>query len=606
MLRTRYLNSAIAAALLLASGAHAASQPFDNVVVFGDSLSDDGNFSSKLFPSGPTMRFTTNPGEVAVERVAQHYGFNLQPSSSGGTDYAWGGALAASDTSEFGIPIPSTQHQLNDYFASTGGRADSHALYTFWIGANDLFGALDSNSPNGVAVATATAQSALNELTQLRNAGARYIVVFNIPDLSKTPDYNGTPQMTAANQLAVAYNNQLNAGIGQLGVGIIPVNTYALINEVVANPARYGFTNVTNEACNSFSSILCTPSSLVTPKAASDYLFADGVHPTTAAHAMLAQVVLSELAAPGQISLLGETELANSTAQTRAVRNEMLTDGLGGNSRVFANVNIGEQRFGGNAYSPRTASNNVNLTVGGDLRLNENFSAGVALGLGHNTANVAGGGGYDLSDAALLAYLNYQIGNGYVGAYADGGHSNYTSIDRSIRLGPAIRSESGSTSGTHDGAGLTGGWWFGGDTLKTGPFANVEFQDIRIDGYSESGNDSTSMWFGSQRRQALIGTLGWRLQGQWTLGNTPLSPFAEIDWNHDSKASPRDITTGLTSLNGSFALSGFVPDKNWGSADLGLSAQLSRNITGWFDYNGHFSDSSQKYNNFNVGLKYLF
>jgi len=49
-----------------------------------------------------------------------------------------------------------------------------------------------------------------------------------------------------------------------------------------------------------------------------------------------------------------------------------------------------------------------------------------------------------------------------------------------------------------------------------------------------------------------------------------------------------------------------VPDKNWGSADLGLSAQLSRNITGWFDYNGHFSDSSQKYNNFNVGLKYLF
>lgn len=608
MLRTRYLAAAIAAAMVLATTAAQASEAasFDNVVVFGDSLSDNGNFSSKLFPNGPTARFTTNPGEVAVELVAQHYGFTLAPSTSGGTDYAWGGALAGTDTSEFGIPIPSTQHQLDSYFAATGGRADSHALYTYWIGANDLFGAIDTNNANGSATATTAAQSALNGIARLQGAGARNIVVFNIPDLSKTPSYNTSVQAANAGALTVVFNNQLNAGLAQLGVGIIPVNAYALLNQVIADPSRYGFSDVTHEACNSFSSILCTPASLVTPDAASQYLFADGVHPTTAAHAMLAQVVLSELAAPRQISLLGEAPLAAVAVESGVLRREMLKDADGAGFRTFVNLDFSQQRFDGNADVAHTNSNNLNLTVGVATPFNANLSGGLALGVARSDAGAAGGGGYQLKDYSGLGYLTWHVGGGYLGGYASYGHSNFNDVNRGFEVGAAHITESGETDGSHRGVGLTGGWLFDVGTFKTGPFATMEWQDINVGGYHEHSEDATAMWFGDQHREALVSTLGWRLQGKWQVNNLAMAPYLELAWNHDSKADAREVTAGLNSLNGSFALNGFVPDKTWGTASIGLTAQLTPNVTSWIGYSGRFHDDNQKLNNYNMGFKIAF
>ena len=48
------------------------------------------------------------------------------------------------------------------------------------------------------------------------------------------------------------------------------------------------------------------------------------------------------------------------------------------------------------------------------------------------------------------------------------------------------------------------------------------------------------------------------------------------------------------------------PDKTWGTADLGLSAQLTPMVTSWIGYNGRFSDTSQRYNGFNMGFSVKF
>jgi outer membrane lipase/esterase len=56
-------------------------------------------------------------------------------------------------------------------------------------------------------------------------------------------------------------------------------------------------------------------------------------------------------------------------------------------------------------------------------------------------------------------------------------------------------------------------------------------------------------------------------------------------------------------MPGSFSLSGYAPDKTWASADLGLSAQFSSNVTGWLGYHGRFSDRTQKDNSINLGVK---
>ena len=672
MLRTRQLAGAIAATLLFSSAA--AATDFSKVVVFGDSLSDSGNISLATAPGiQPPLRFTTNPGHVAIENVASKLGQTLNPSLAGGSDYAWGGAGVLTNSPGTPAAVPTLTSQVNGYLA--GGAVDGKALYSIWGGANDIFYAATAAGAGAIAqqliaqtitaqVAAAQAQglpasqvpaftaqitplvtaqvnaavaaqagvaglqtagqaqanvaaAAQQEITligQLQGAGVKNILVFNLPNIGLTPEAaaQGASAAASLTGLSLIFNGQLNTGLGQLGKGIIPINAYGLFSEVIANPQAYGFSNATTPACGAgSSSVRCGPQGSGLPytyAAGTDqsYVFADGVHPTTGAHALLGQYVVSVLQAPEQLSLLGESALAANAAQTRAIRSQMLVDAAGGETRTFVNIDYGRQQFDASNGSPKTNSNNFNLTLGAAVQATDHLSAGVALGVGQANASFSGGGGYKLQDISGLGYVTYHAGGGYVGGYANFGQSNFKDIERRIDLGAMRRTESGKADGSHLGTGFTGGWWFDFDNLRTGPFANLEWQTVKVNGYSENGNDSTAMWFGKQQRDALVATLGWRFQGHWDVGNTVLSPYAELAWNRDDKADPRMVSAGLNSMNGTFALTGFTPDKNWGTAELGVSAKLTPSMTSWFGYSGRFSDNSQKYNSLNMGFKVMF
>lgn len=617
MPRTRLLAGAILAGLFASSAASATT--FSKVVVIGDSLSDAGNISLATAPAiQPPLRFTTNPGKTSAELVADGLGLPVSASLAGGTDFAFGGAGLVNNVAA-GVPTLPQQWQM--YLAANGGRADGDALYQVWGGANDIF-YLTGTTTDTTALTVGTLTAAKTEvglLGQMQASGANYVVAYNLPDLGKTPSAmaGGAAASAGATQLAVLYNSSLSSGLTQLsanGLNVVPVNTYALINEVVADPGKYGFSNVTDAACGlAASSVQCGPAGSGLPYSYADgtdqsYLFADGVHPTAAAHKVLSQVVLSELAAPGKISLLGEAPLASTAAQYRAIRNEMLADSHGSDTRMFAAIDYGQQRFDRTDGSPKTSSDNVNLTIGTDVRASDHVSFGVSLGIGQSDADFSGnGGGYKMQDISGQAFASYHANGGYVGGFASFGQSNFKNIDRRIQLGTALRTESGKADGSHMGGGVEGGWWFNvGQALKTGPFAHVEWQTIKVNGYQENGDDSTAMYFGRQQRDALISELGWRLQGQWKVGELAMAPYVELAWNHDSKADPRNITAGLNSMGGTFTLSGYTPDKTWGSADIGLSAQLTPSVTSWIAVNSRFSDSTQKNNSVNLGFKVAF
>jgi outer membrane lipase/esterase len=672
MLRTRQLAGAIAATLLFSSAA--AATEFSQIFVFGDSLSDNGNISLATAPGvQPPLRFTTNPGKVGIENVASQLGLELSPSLLGGTDYAWGGAGVLTNSPGTPSAVPTVTGQVTAYLAA--GKVDGNALYSIWGGANDIFyhatavgagaaaqqliaqavaaqvaaaeagglppsqvpaftaqitpiiaaqvnaavaaqtGVSGLESPDQAQAAiAAAAQQEVKLIGQLQAAGVKNILVFNLPNIGTTPSATEQGASAAASLagLSQLFNGQLNSGLGQMKVGIIPINAYGLLSEVVSNPTAYGFTNATDPACGvGSSSVQCGPQGSGLPYtyaagADQSYVFADGVHPTTAAHVLLSQYVLSVIQAPEQISLLGEAPLQVSTVQNRVVRNQMVADSDGAETRTFVNIDYARQRFDAGNGLIKTNSNDVNLTLGADAHATDNLSAGVALGVAQNNAYFSGGGGYKLQDISGLGYVTYHQGGGYVGGYANFGQSNFKDIDRRIDLGAMQRTESGKADGSHLGGGFTGGWWFDFSNLRTGPFANIEWESIKINGYTENGNDSSAMWFGRQQRDALVSSLGWRLQGHFDAGNTVLSPFAELAWNHDSKADPRLVSAGLNSMNGTFALTGFVPDKTWGTADLGVTAQLTPSVTSWVGYSGRFSDDSQKYNSFNMGVKILF
>src|SRR3546814_6491592 len=92
------LRTLLAAALALAAApALAQESPFSQTVFFGDSLTDSGHFRPVLIqlvgPNGALIgKFTTNPGLVWSEYLADHYGTAATSDNQGGSNYAVGGA----------------------------------------------------------------------------------------------------------------------------------------------------------------------------------------------------------------------------------------------------------------------------------------------------------------------------------------------------------------------------------------------------------------------------------------------------------------------------------------------------------------------------------
>ena len=634
MLRPRHLACAVALALGC-SAAFAQSVPtvqasahaglFDHMVVFGDSLSDDGNLS--LVAQLPlTMRFTTNPGQTGVENVAEYFGVPMTPALAGGTDFAFGGAGVVNNSPGTPAGVPTLPTQLGMYLQATGGKADPNTLYAVWGGANDVFynvalAQLGMLTPAQVQANLQTAAATeLGMIQSLGKAGARYVMVFNLPNIGLTPSAlasgpQGAAQLTG---LSILYNNTLNNGLANAGLNIIPVNAYAILNEIVADPGRYGFTNVTQPACTGGdgSSFEClpagTPGATVTyqPGTENTYLFADGVHPTTAAHAMLAQYAESIITAPGEMSLLGEAPLQINESLNRSITTQAassLANAPGNGLRVWASYDYAHQRLDAQINSPKSSNDANTLSIGADIHPSDALTAGLAFTAGQQKDDFdADAGGFKLQDLLASGYVMWGWDQAYFGAIGSFGHLGYSDIHRNIPIGPTVRYESGSTSGYHTALALTGGWWINFGNWRTGPYADLSWEHAHVDGYSEDGNDATAMTFGQQDRHALIGTLGWQLTANLQTGGAMLHPFARVAWNHDNDADPRDVSAGLVSMPGTFALPGFMPDKNWGSAGVGLAADFTPNFSGWIGYDGRFSDSSQRVDSLNIGAKLRF
>ena len=689
MLRPRHLACAVALALA-SSAAFAQSAPpvqasshagmFDNMVVFGDSLGDDGNLSLALqLPQ--IVRFTTNPGQTGVENVADYFGMPMTPALAGGGDFAFGGAGLVNNSPGTPSSVPVLPTQLGMYLQATGGQADPNALYAVWGGANDIFygatsaaagataqqliqqtiqqtvqqaiaGNVIPNDPTAIAAYTAqitpvvtrqvTAQveaaagvtslmtpdqvqaniqqaaaTELGMIDQLGKAGARYVMVFNLPNIGATPEAmaQGATASAQLTGLTLTFNNTLNTGLAKAGVNIIPVNTFALLSELIADPSRYGFTNVTQPACTG-SSFGCLPAgtpgatSTYQPGTENTYLFADGVHPTTATHAMLAQYAESIITAPGEMSLLGEAPLQINESLNRSITNQAtssLANAPGNGLRVWASYDYARQRLDAQVNSPKSSNDANTLSVGADIHPSDALTAGLAFTAGQQKDNFAGNaGGFKLQDLLASGYVMWGWDQAYFGAIGSFGHLGYSDLHRNIPIGPTVRYESGSTSGYHTALALTGGWWINFGNWRTGPYADLSWQHAHVDGYSENGGDAAAMTFGNQDRHALIGTLGWQLTGNLQTGGTLLHPFARVAWNHDNDADPRDVTAGLVSMPGTFALPGFAPDKNWGSVGVGLAADFTPSFSGWIGYDGRFSDSSQRVNSLNLGARFRF
>ncbi len=264
----RGLSASVIVFLLLLCAGRASA--YTQLVVFGDSLSDSGNVfasSGGLIPIAPYFDGRFSNGPVWVETLASQLGLSATPSLSGGTNYAYGGAR----TGPAGDTPPSLVDQADTYLIDVANVADPGALYVVAGGGND---ARDADT-------AATVANISDIITDLVTAGAASFLVANVPDLGKTPEAINDGNEAAASALAASVNLDLQLALADLrvdlGVTVLELDAFALLNDFVTNPGNYGFTNV-DASCL----VIVFPCS-----APEQYLFWDTLHPTATAHALI-------------------------------------------------------------------------------------------------------------------------------------------------------------------------------------------------------------------------------------------------------------------------------------------------------------------------------
>ncbi len=286
---------------------------FSKVIVFGDSLSDVGNIHHRMqsqyligYPGGnfnySDGRFTnssdTAPSSqqyvgVWQEQLARTF-LNLSAATNsldGGSDYAFGGATTQDGTSErtvFSNPSPfiggttsitidNMGRQIDRYL--TQETVDPAALYIVWGGSNDLFD--DASAAN----VTATSHRVVALVNRLIIAGAKHILVPNVPPLGSVPLYGGdTAKQAALDQASADYRSILNADLdanallsGETPPSLYRLDVWSLFVRFTSNPGSYGITDFGRSAQGR---------SATNPD---NYLFWDDIHPTTAGHFQIAQ-----------------------------------------------------------------------------------------------------------------------------------------------------------------------------------------------------------------------------------------------------------------------------------------------------------------------------
>jgi phospholipase/lecithinase/hemolysin len=259
MKHIRKLAIAVAFLLMAARG-----YSFTALYVFGDSLSDTGR-SPAPPPNYFDGRFCNGP--LWVEYLSTNLGLAYNASNN----FAVSGSTTSNLQSQIaGLPASTNLHS---------------GLFTVWSAGNDFLDSagLGVNDPAWNIVITNAVFNLTNALGMLYTNGAREIIVGNLPALGYTPAFIGTPPgyTNYINSKVSTFDTALAGAVTNVmqrspGLRIYLMDNYTLLDNILAAPAAYGFTVITNGALEDSN---LTDKSFNGPGA--DYVFWDIIHPTT-------------------------------------------------------------------------------------------------------------------------------------------------------------------------------------------------------------------------------------------------------------------------------------------------------------------------------------
>ncbi len=629
---------------------------WDSLTVFGDSLSDTGNVGRFTYNSA------TNP--LYDEILARQAGLTLQPSSQGGSNYAAGGAVAVpainpqfntqdqvarylASTNGRADPNGLYIHWIggNDLAAAvalpplattlidnSAGAAASQVKALLNAGAGTVIVPTVPNvgatpalieailQPFSAAAVSAAFQSL--DAAATPNSAARQQAIeaaFNqaagqlsgvpaVRDLIAQQLFAAWQQLSAqAAALTARYNQLEENALANTQGNIVRVDINGLFSEVIDNPAVYGLSNTAGMACPpGTSSVDCT-SSTAGFSSQQNYLFADRLHPSPAVHAIIADYIQSILDAPAQVAVLTQAPLAmlhdmHNTLDGH-LQQQRKQPAEAGQFTVFGGY-AGQHARNKNDVFNDGDTDTANLSVGIGYQLSDNWQAGALLSTASQRQHPSDRYDYRLRGNMVALWSQLQLMDRlWLNADVHYADLDYDAIERRIKLGPATRTEQGSSGGKLMGLRVQTGWDLPlGEVITTGPVASYALDYVQADAYQERGDSSSAMRFSDQTRHSQIGAAGWRIdtQGLW------INPWAQVSYNHQFGDTDSAVSAGLKSTRTTFRRTSAGQDKDWVDMAVGANVPLGEAVTAFAAVSTVVGDRDYRDVTWNLGLSARF
>ncbi|HMS26758.1 MAG TPA: SGNH/GDSL hydrolase family protein [Burkholderiaceae bacterium] len=282
------LSLLLAAMAGCADSDKSSTSDYTQLIVFGASLSDNGNADNLvpgLHPGAPYYPGRASNGLLWIDEFAAQLGNSVKPFIKGGSNYAVGGARTCGITGTSVHPLDMCE-QVSVYLAQVNGKADANALYvvdTTAVG-NNIFGVVNNGLSHSAITDDAPADIR-RLMDKLYIAGARKFLVNNLPNVGDTPKgRNSTASSTItslSNQFGAALENELNSfRSSRIGTSIKIADFKSTVSSAV------GFSNTTDACYVEGAGVCANPDS---------YVYWDNLHPTAAMGRSLAQAALNAL-----------------------------------------------------------------------------------------------------------------------------------------------------------------------------------------------------------------------------------------------------------------------------------------------------------------------
>ncbi len=610
----------------LCAPAYAQNQ-IGGVVVFGDSLSDNGNIP-KLFgvnqPPPPFFMNRFSNGPVYAEYLDALFkterplmDFAIGGATSGTINI--GGLNTAFDGKGGGV-----SGEIDRYIASKP-TPRANDLFIVFAGANDYFRFLPTfNPPPGASVqqlqgllaqgqVNQTVSQLVTDVTRLAALGVKNFVVPNLPNLGSTPALNGTPTTAAVGLLVTQVHNATLAQAlsqlqKQLHVNITIVDVFSFQGDIIANPTKYNIDPAhTRDQC--LLNQACVANRL-------PYLFFDSVHPTFSVQQLFSQVFFSTVAAPTTVGV--QTDLLKVTQREffDQISSRIATLRLGAagftTSASGAAATTGgdkDKKFSGfvsgtHAFGDRSARTNEvgfdydinSLTAGIDYRVLPGLTVGGIINYASTDGTLQGGfGRTNLNSIGTGIFATYNVGPFFFSAAGTGVFNDFRKIDRNTFV--ANQTAEGTTHGRTLGGKLEAGYVLHAGNFSFGPVVELRYAKYRVGAYAERGAVGLNQQLETQDSNGLTGQFGLQTAFVTTLGDYQITPQLRVALDHEFRKDQRSIVSSLVSQPTTNVVTKLGAQRR-DSARIGggVDVKLGDSVSALLDFDGTaFNGQAQDY-----------